>query len=116
MRDCEGEDSKIEKRLRQSAPDLPTTLRNRTLENCNARVAERQRRHRRLQWQLTLAVFGVLALQCLTLSVVNTQNSQLIAGNSAPPLFASLSFSEINHLLHQRSHQLALLMQSSGVG
>jgi hypothetical protein len=80
------------------------------------REAERQRRKKRLQWQLTGAVIGVLMIQALTLSVVNAQNTQLLAGDSEPPLFASMSFDDINHLWQQRSRELAQLVPSSGIG
>lgn len=106
----------MEVRLRQCAPALPQSLRSRTLENCNVRVQAHQRRQKRLQWQLAGTVAAVLSLQAMTLFVVESQNTQLLAGNSKPPLFASLSFAEIGQLWEQRSRQLARLMESSEVG
>ena len=106
----------IETRLRQCAPALPPTLKSRTLENCSVRAEAHRRRQKRLQWQLIGTVAGVLALQWMTLFVVDAQHSYLMDGNSKPPLFASLSFEEINQLWHQRSRQLVQMMEPSAIG
>lgn len=106
----------VEKRLRGAAPALPCALRSRTLDTCARRAAEQARRQNRLHWRLTFAVAGVLALQWTTLCLVDAQNTRLIAGDSPPRLFASLSLSQINQLWHQRSRQIAQLMKPSPIG
>ena len=91
-------------------------LKSRTLSQCSVRAEAQRRRQKRLQWQLTAVVAGVLALQSLTLFVVEAQNTQILAGDSKPPLFASLSVEQIGQLWQQRSRQLAQLMVPSEVG
>ncbi|BCM89505.1 hypothetical protein IAD21_01351 [Abditibacteriota bacterium] len=108
--------SGIEKRLSQSAPVLPAALRNRTLNQCAVRAEAERRRQKRLHWQLVATVAGVMALQMMMLFAIDAQNTQILAGNSKPPLFASLSVSELNQLWHQRSRQLAQLMRTSEIG
>jgi hypothetical protein len=103
----------LEDLLRQSAPALPPGLKSRTLTKCA--LAKAQRRQR-VQWQLRLAVAGVFALQMLTLSRLDAQNAQLIAGNSPPRAFAPVSMAQVTEMLHQRSRQLAVLLASSKVG
>ena len=106
----------IESQLRGCAPALPLALKSRTLSQCSVRAEAKLRRQRRLHWQLVGTVAGVLALQSTTLFVVEAQNTQLLAGDSKPPLFASLSVEQISQLWQQRSRQLAQLMAPSEVG
>ena len=106
----------VETGLRGCAPALPATLRSRTLDTCAAQAKARQQQQNRLHWRLACAVAGVLAMQWATLFVVDAQNTHLIAGNAAPPVFASLSLSDLNQLWHQRSRQIAQLMKPSQIG
>lgn len=106
-------DSPIEKRLRESAPVLSPTLKNRTLTQC---AAVRQARRNRVQFGWKLAVAGVFALQLFTLSQLDAQNARLIAGRGAAPVFASASFSQVRESLRERSRQLAQLMAPSKLG
>lgn len=106
----------IETRMREGAPALPLALRRRTLQLAALRVLEQEQRQLRLQRRMMGAIAGVLTIQWLTLSVVDAQNTQLIAGNSPAPLFASMSLSQINQLWHHHSRELAQLMEPSGMG
>lgn len=103
----------IEALLRQSAPVLPVNLKSRTLARCAfARQKRRERHHR----ALTFAVAGVFALQMLTLSRLDAQNAQLIAGNGSARAFAAVSLAEVFDALHQRSRQIALLLETPKLG
>lgn len=103
----------IEAQLRQNAPTLPPKLKRRTLARCAAaRQKRRDRRHR----QITVAFAAVFALQLLTLSRLDAQNAQLIAGNSPPRALAPISVAELMESWQERSRQLALLMAPSRVG
>ena len=103
----------LEMRLRENAPVLPTSLKNRTLSRvAQTRRARQERRHRALQF----AVAGVFSLQLLTLARLDAQNAQLIAGNGPAPTFAPISFSQLAALLNERSRQIALLLEPSKLG
>jgi hypothetical protein len=106
----------LEEQLRQSAPVLPASLKSRTLAHCASRALVQQQRNQRLQRQMTWAVVGVLAMQSLTLFVVDTQNTRLVQGNSAPSPAVPISLAEINELWYRRSRQLAHLMEPSKLG
>ena len=106
----------VETQMRECAPALPMALKSRTLTHCAQRASAQQQKQNRLHWRLTWAVAGVLTMQWLTVCVVDAQNTHLIAGNSGPPLLASVSISQINQLWHQRSRQLAQLMEPSQLG
>ncbi len=113
MTDSEDFSPQIAKLLRQSAPVLPPALKSRTLTQC---ALARQSRKQRVQWQLKLAVAGVFALQMLTISRLDAQNAQLIAGNSPPRNFAPVSIAQLMEAWQERSRQLAILMAPSRVG
>lgn len=106
----------IENLLRGSAPALPLTLKKRTLHNAAARAAERKRRQDRLHRQMIWAVAGVLALQALTLFIVDSQNTRLITGDSAPPPYTPISMAQVAAVCRQREQQLALLSAQSRLG
>ncbi len=109
----ETEFSPIETLMRQNAPVLPTALKSRTLAKCAA--AKQKRRDIRYRG-ITLAFAAVFALQLLTLSRLDAQNAQLIAGNNPPRAFAPISVAELMESWQERSRQLALLMAASRVG
>ncbi|RYG53838.1 hypothetical protein EON80_32305, partial [bacterium] len=102
----------VEELLRQSAPALPLALKKRTLNTCVSRTQARQRRHDRLHWQFTWIMAGLLALQSLTLFMVDAQNTRLVSGDSTPPPYAPVTIAEVTAMWHQRSRQLASLMES----
>ena len=103
----------IEALLRQNAPTLPPSLKNRTLARCAVARQNRARRQNRL---VTFAFAAVFTLQLLTLSRLDAQNAQLIAGNNPPRAFAPISVAELMESWQERSRQLALLLASSRVG
>ena len=103
----------IEISLRESAPILPSALKNRTLASC---ARARQKRKDRAQKIGMWAVAGVLALQMGFLARVDAQNAALIAGNGPPPVFAPVSMAEMLASMRERSRQLALLMEPSKLG
>lgn len=109
----ETELSPLETLMRQNAPVLPANLKNRTLAKCAAAKQKRRDvRHR----QITFAFAAVFALQLLTLSRLDAQNAQLIAGNNPPRLYAPISVAELMESWQERSRQLALLMAPSKTG
>lgn len=109
----ETELSPLEASLRGCAPTLPDALKSRTLAKCAvARQKRRDARHR----QMTFAFAAVFALQLLTLSRLDAQNAQLIAGNNPPRQFAPISIAEVMESWQERSRQVALLMATSRVG
>jgi hypothetical protein len=106
----------VEELLRGSAPALPLALKKRTLNQCAARTAQRQQRLDRLHWQMTWVVAGVLALQALTLFVVDSQNMRLFSGDSAPSPYTPITMAQVAAVCRQREQQLALLSAQSRLG
>lgn len=107
------DNSQLEARLREGAPILPPSLKSRTLSRCaDARQKRRAARHR----NLTYAFAAVFALQLLTISRLDAQNAQLIAGNAAPRPFAPISVAQLMESWQERSRQVALLLAPSRVG
>lgn len=109
----DAELSPPEASLRGCAPTLPDALKTRTLAKC---VAARQKRRDVRHRQLTWAFAAVFALQLLTLSRLDAQNAQLIAGNNPPRAFAPISVAEVMESWQERSRQLALVMAPSRLG
>jgi hypothetical protein len=106
----------VEELLRSCAPALPLALKKRTLHHCATRARERQQRYDRLHWQMTWAAAAILALQAVTVFMVDTQNTRLISGDSQPTPYAPITIAEVTALCQQRSRQIALMTGPSKLG
>jgi hypothetical protein len=57
-----------------------------------------------------------LALQAITVCLVDAQNTRLISGDSTPPPYTPITIAEVTALWQHRSRQVALMTAPSKLG